>query len=322
MGAGMHGLNGVHPEVGIRLWNVYAVPRLVYGLEILRLQIGNWSKVELCQRQILRNILHLPSSTAIPAIHLISGVLPVQAIVERNALMLFRNFLSSKDTKEWNIIERQLAIKSNNSRSWVVYIKNLLSKYNLPSAYLLKDDTPTKFKWKALVKRTLNRHWIDKLRDEARQMSSLKFLCVDRCSAGTMHPVWRKTPYNKVAILQANVRAKILVGRYFLQDDLNKFKGTEYPCPMCMKEPEDLNHFLYRCDALESERARYIPVLGRLTTQASSALNWRRVMADSELKLQLLIDPDSPNLALDPTATYDMVYALHSSRAALMKDKE
>ena len=98
---------------------------------------------------------------------------------------------------------------------------------------------------------------------------------------------------------------------------------------MCMKEPEDLNHFLYRCDALESERARYIPVLGRLTTQASSALNWRRVMADSELKLQLLIDPDSPNLALDPTATYDigaqsrsMMYALHSSRAALMKDKE
>ena len=32
MGAGMYGMNGIHPEVSIHLWNVYAIPRLTYGL--------------------------------------------------------------------------------------------------------------------------------------------------------------------------------------------------------------------------------------------------------------------------------------------------
>lgn len=34
-GAGMYGLNGIHPKVSVQLWNVYIVPRHVYGLEIV-----------------------------------------------------------------------------------------------------------------------------------------------------------------------------------------------------------------------------------------------------------------------------------------------
>ena len=34
MGAGMHGLNGVNPEVSISMWQTYVRPRLMYGLEV------------------------------------------------------------------------------------------------------------------------------------------------------------------------------------------------------------------------------------------------------------------------------------------------
>ena len=127
---------------------VYVVPRQTYGLESLKLNLGNWSRLEGCQRKALRCILHLPQSTATEAIHLLSGVLPVQAIVERNSLVFFRSMVASKDSKESEIINRQLAVKSSDSKSWVIYIKQILAKYDLPSAFQLNETPPTKLTWK------------------------------------------------------------------------------------------------------------------------------------------------------------------------------
>ena len=44
MGAGIYGMNGIHPEVSIHLWNVYAIPWLTYGLEIYQLNQTNINK--------------------------------------------------------------------------------------------------------------------------------------------------------------------------------------------------------------------------------------------------------------------------------------
>ena len=100
MGAGMYGMNGIHLEVSIHLWNVYAIPRLTYGLEIYQLNQTNLKQLELCQKQILRNILHLPASAATATLYLISGVAPVLARIERSSLMLFRNLIAYKNTRK------------------------------------------------------------------------------------------------------------------------------------------------------------------------------------------------------------------------------
>ena len=60
MGAGLHGLNGVNPEVSISMWQTYVRPRLMYGLESVYLSKSDISKLELYQRKVLRQILHLP----------------------------------------------------------------------------------------------------------------------------------------------------------------------------------------------------------------------------------------------------------------------
>ena len=82
MSAGLYGYNGVHPRVGIKLWHTYALPVLTYGLEGRRLKLGDVEQLEKCQRRILRSIMNLPKSTAVPALHMMSGVVPVKAILE------------------------------------------------------------------------------------------------------------------------------------------------------------------------------------------------------------------------------------------------
>lgn len=37
MGAGLHGLNGVNPYVTIHMIQIYVIPRLLYGLDVIKL---------------------------------------------------------------------------------------------------------------------------------------------------------------------------------------------------------------------------------------------------------------------------------------------
>ena len=46
MSAGMYGLNGVHPKVGLKLWQTYALPILTFGLEGKRLNLSDIDKLE------------------------------------------------------------------------------------------------------------------------------------------------------------------------------------------------------------------------------------------------------------------------------------
>ena len=230
MGAGMYGMNGLHPEVGIHLWKTYALPLLVYGLDVLKLTIADLLRLETCQHQVLGQLQHLPSGSANAAIHLITGVPPVQLVIDRNIFKLFVNVISQPSTKEHEIFTRQLAVKGPNSNSWITCVKDALARYDLPTAYDLAEHPPSKAGWKRTVRSTLYSYWQEKLKNEARRCITLRYLNVDGCELNQMHPVWRRTPQNRTAVVQACVRVKILVGRYYLQHDYNKFKKTNHNC--------------------------------------------------------------------------------------------
>ena len=44
-GAGLHGKNGVNPEVFLSVWNVYVLPCLLYGLAIMTLTKSKIAKI-------------------------------------------------------------------------------------------------------------------------------------------------------------------------------------------------------------------------------------------------------------------------------------
>ena len=123
---------------------------------------------------------------------------------------------------------------------------------------------------------------------------------------------------------------KILVGRYTLQEDTNKYRGSDAPCPLCKVEPENLYHFLFVCTELSEVRGKYLKLIPEIVINSSCNTNWERIIKSPELQEKLLVDPDSPELGLiDPDSTFSigsvaicLMYALHTTRARKLEQDD
>ena len=87
MGAGFRGLNGINHEVSVCIWQTFVRPRLVYGLESINLTKCDIQKLELYQRTLIGQILHLPERVASSAMYILSGQLPVEAEIHKRRLV-------------------------------------------------------------------------------------------------------------------------------------------------------------------------------------------------------------------------------------------
>ena len=164
LGAGYYGVNGVGPNVAAFQYKAYVSPTMLYGLEAIVPTDEDIKKLEQAHRKSLRRIQGLPDSSANPAIYLLIGILPVEAMIHVRALTLFRSILAAETPSPpamfiKELILRQLAMKDNTSKSWTVYIKQLLQRYNLPEPSLLTKETPTKKKWSKMVKTSVTESW-------------------------------------------------------------------------------------------------------------------------------------------------------------------
>ena len=70
----------------------------------------------------------------------------MQIVLDIKVLTFFGNMIRQKDTFEHQIICRQLAIKEESSASFTITIRKTLQKYNLPDAYQLVNNMPSKEK--------------------------------------------------------------------------------------------------------------------------------------------------------------------------------
>ena len=156
MGAGLHSGNGLTKPLCAYLWSTYVIPRVVYGLEVQKLSRTDMESLEKFQRKCLRQIQGLPDKTPNCVTLSLLGIPPVELIIHKNILNLFVSSVSSKDSVEYDIIERQLVMKSSDESSWCNEVKRILKQYDLPSAYELFVNTPSKEKWKTLLNSKMN----------------------------------------------------------------------------------------------------------------------------------------------------------------------
>ena len=77
----------------------------------------------------------------------------------------------------------------NNSHSFAQKVLRLLFKYDLPSIYTLIHGIPPKSMWKALVQKSTDHHWKDKLLSDRKSKVSIKYLDLDKCDFNKVHPV-------------------------------------------------------------------------------------------------------------------------------------
>lgn len=235
----------------------------MYGLDALCLNQKDYNLLETFYKRILRQITHLPTTTATPALYLLTGCLPAEAQHHLATLSLFGRIARRMGSIERELAFRQVAMKDPNSNSWFSNIRRILALYNLPPAITILQSPTTKQAWKRQCTDAVNRTWMTKLKDRAAGMKSLKYLNTDACKIGSVHPVWQ-CGSDPVQARMAAIHAKLLVQRYPLASSHCAGKRQSPNCPACNVATEDLEHFLLKCNQLQHTRQSNMRIINVL----------------------------------------------------------
>ena len=289
----------------------------MYGLEALTLSRNNIEKLETYHRQNIRCMLYLPRSVATPAIHLLSGVLPVEAELHIKCLALFRNIIAASDTNIpakflKDFITRQLAMKDNKSSSWTVYIKLLLQKYNLPALPDIIDNPPSKAVWVRIIKKSVHQWWTDYFQEAASSMSSLAYVNVKKCNTRTLHASLRNLMCT-LTVKKATVKIQLLLKRYPLTTCKTSGPKMRELCPLCHQEPETTEHFILICTKLQKPRIPFLIKIMQL-------IRIQRVDIQLENIIKAILDVNHlpfPDPQFEKISR-DMIFKLHHRRALLL----
>ena len=198
------------------MWKTFALPRMLYGLELSNLRRSDTVQLESLQRSIPRRLQCLPNNTANVAVYCILGARPAQQEIDYKKLSLLASILYSENTIEFELACRQMAIKGNDSNSWFIHCNHLLHKYKLPNIYNLKQSTNSKESLKAEIKHKIDDYVHQSLVEEDSNKSSLSYLNLHDCSVGEVHQCWKSVDHNTRDVRRALIMVKILTGVYVL----------------------------------------------------------------------------------------------------------
>jgi hypothetical protein len=177
MGTGLHGKNGLDPETSISLLKTYILPILTYGLEIVIPKGKILDDIQNYYKKLLKQMLSLTVNVADPAVYMISGLLPLEAEIHIKVFTMFGNITRAhKNSTEWKLAERQLHTKSLESNSWFMEIKKLCIKYELGDSIHYVQNHLSKAKWKSLITSAIYKYWSDRINEEIKYYSTLKYL--------------------------------------------------------------------------------------------------------------------------------------------------
>jgi hypothetical protein len=272
--------------------------------------------IETYYRSLLRQIQHLPTSTAIPAIYLLMGCIPIEGQIHVKMLTFFGRLVRNTDRMEFEIIQRQLAVKDLDSNSWTVQIRKVLHRYELPTAYQILNNPPNKRTWKRMVETAVHHYWFRELTEQAMTKSTLSLLDIATCNPGQLHSVWNHNA-DPLEAHMATVKARVLVQRYPLYSSYCAGPKKSSLCPLCKSEEETVQHFLLQCTALAEPRLHYLKeIYHHLLTTNTAMPNDRH-----ELTL-LIMNPEAyieeEGVARAETITRRMVFKLHNERTILL----
>ncbi|CAG2242305.1 unnamed protein product [Mytilus edulis] len=166
LGAGLHVRRGFSPMVAYKLWRTYAVPRSIYGLEVMNLLAKEKDMLELAERKILRQIQGLPNNTANMAVYTLVGAEPIAITLDKNVLTFFMNIVRNPGTIECEILRRQIVFSDQRGKDFINRVEKTLSKYNLKSSSYYIENPLNKMEWKRLVGIKIKEYWKNECHNE------------------------------------------------------------------------------------------------------------------------------------------------------------
>ena len=288
------------PTTQLHLWRTYNLPVLASGLSALPIRPTHAKSMIFFHRKILRGILKLSQTSPSPALHFLTGELPVEATIHIQTLSLFHNIWSNPDTTVYKIVVYILKMGRSNSVTWSNHLQLLCLKYSLPSPLSLLQTSPpwTKAYWNCLVKtRVTVWHEMD-LRAKSKSNSKMKFLNVELSSlSGTAHRALRDI-YTTRDVTKLRLHLKFLTCDYLTNERRSIDNPAMSPaCPLCLCPVESIEHVLTVCSATQVVRERLLPELLNIVSMVQPS---SRILipaaADTAILTQFILDCSSLNL--------------------------
>ena len=159
--------------------------------------------------------------------------------------------------------------------------------------------------------------------------STTTYLSHSTRERGAIHNIWTNAGLNRISIMKACIKAKLLSGTYILQQSQSKFKKghVSATCLMCNDGVEDTPHFLVKCSSLEQIRQPFINKISRLFNTVDKELY--NSISKNDIKLtQMLLDITSPTIPMRfqtedlidevESLTRGLCFALHHERCRLL----
>ena len=264
MRAGLHGYNGLDPATSIKIFHLYSVPILLYGLNACVIPNKEIEKIERFYRRTLRLIQGLGESTANEAIYLLSGTLPIRALLHCRIFSLFGQICRLHPDHPVKLLaHRQLVLRGPKSGSWFGMVGALAKKYNLNIQQMVNSPWK-KLALKSYINASISSYWRCRLLANAKV--SLTHLIIDPGEKLQPHGVWNACRGSPASQVPAVTRAKMLTGMFSCNTApwLRTASESSYLCVLCEKAAETVIHLLTECSILAPRLNSHIKELQEL----------------------------------------------------------
>ena len=328
------------PVVKLHLYRTYISPIVRSGLSSLTLRHHSLQPLIIFQRKTLRSILKLSKTSSIPALHFLTGELPIEGNIHRDVFSLFYCVWANPDTKIHEIVNYLLKMSTENSRTWAIFVKQLCELYGLADPLqCLRIDAPRKSIYKEDVATKITAFFEKELRINAATNSSMTYLNVSVSGLrGRHHPALANMTTTH-EVQKSRPHIKMLCKDYFTYERKADQSGGSPHCRSCAdsftatpeKRPsENIQHILTVCTAYSDIRERILHEYAYLCLK--SGYNFNTVLCDSARLTQFVLDPTSlnlkvrisnsdPNIAAFFKLSRDFCHSAHTRRMNILKQK-
>ena len=330
------------PFVKLHLYRTFTCPIVRSGLSSFTLRQHSLQPLIIFQRKTLRSILQLSKCSSIPAIHFLTGELPIEGKIHRDVFSLFFSIWNNLETKIYEIVKYLLESSPENSRTWSIFIRQLSNMYGLADPlHCLHSDPPKKSQYKEHILTRVTAFHETELREKAKSNSNMTYLNVSVSGLrGRHHPALSNivTAYD---VLKSRPHLKMLCNDYFTYEKRASQSGGSPHCRSCSttnqesavdNPSETLSHILTECNSYSLIRDRMIPEFAHLCEQSISKPNFSDIFCDKNKLVQFILDPTSlnlqsrvsvsdPNVGLFFQLAKDYCFSIHNRRMSILKQK-
>ena len=205
----------ISPAVKLHLYRTYVCPILRSGLSTFALRKTHLGPMEVFQRKCLKSFLQLNERGTTPAIHFLTGELPIEAKIHRDIYSLFYSLWTNPNTKVFQVVKYLLQISPNNSRTWSTHLRHISKMYGIEDPLkCLESVPPPKKVYKKNVITKITAFHERELRQLTVDNSAMIYLNVSLIGLnGRLHPaITGVTTSHQVKKMRPHI--KMLCGNY------------------------------------------------------------------------------------------------------------